>query len=158
MIERCVGFVISGNSVTVVDAAIPAEADRPVTIVADDSWRLQKGDRAKAYSVLYQRCADYIGENQISRVVIKASAMPQSGGKLTLLQSAEVRGVIGAASASVCDDVQFLAKGVISRTYGDRKVDEYLNDDGFWDQVTEGGKLRKTSREAAMLIVATRDA
>ena len=158
MSKRCVGFVISGDTVTVVDASVPSEADKPVTILADDSWRLQKGERSAAYSVLHQRCADYLSENQIGSVVIKASAMPQSGGKLTLLQSAEVRGVIGAASASVCDNVQFLAKGVISRTYGERKVDEYLNDDAFWDQVTEGGKLRKTSREAAMLIVATRDA
>ena len=156
MSKRCVGFVVSGDSVTMVDASIPAEVDEAVTIVADDTWKLQKGERAEAYRVLHQRCADYVSENHIEKVVIKASAMPQSGGKLTLLQSAEVRGVIGAASASVCNDVQFLAKGVISRTYGERKVDEYLNDDAFWDEVTEGGKLRKTSREAAMLLVATR--
>ena len=156
MSKRCVGFVVSGDSVTMVDASIPAEVDEAVTIVADDTWKLQKGERAEAYRVLLQRCADYVSENHIEKVVIKASAMPQSGGKLTLLQSAEVRGVIGAASASVCNDVQFLAKGVISRTYGERKVDEYLNDDAFWDEVTEGGKLRKTSREAAMLLVATR--
>lgn len=156
MSKRCVGFVVSGDSVTVVDASLPVEVDEPVTIIADDTWKLQKGERAEAYRVLHQRCADYVSENHIEKVVIKASAMPQSGGKLTLLQSAEVRGVIGAASASVCDDVQFLAKGVISRTYGERKVDEYLNDDAFWDKVTEGGKLRKTSREAAMLLVATR--
>lgn len=153
MSKRCVGFVVSGDSVTVVDASLPAEVDEPVTIVADDTWKLQKGERAEACRVLHQRCADYVSENHIEKVVIKASAMPQSGGKLTLLQSAEV---IGAASASVCDDVQFLAKGVISRTYGERNVDEYLNDDAFWDKVTEGGKLRKTSREAAMLLVATR--
>ena len=65
-------------------------------------------------------------------------------------------GVIIAAAASVCG-VRVISKGVISRTYGKRKVDEYLQDDAFWDEQTEGGKLRKMSREAAMLLVATRN-
>ena len=37
-------------------------------------------------------------------------------------------------------------------------LDEYLKDDDFWNQQTEGGVLRKTSREAAMLIIAQRNA
>lgn len=156
MAERCVGFVVSGDIVTVVDAKIPDDPSDPVTILADDTWRLQKGNEPAAFNVLHQRCADYIRENGVGRVVIKSSAMPQSGAKLSLLRSAEVRGVVAAAAASACDSVEFVAKGVVSRTYGDRKVDEYLSDDEFWAEQTEGGKLRKTSREAAMLIVATR--
>lgn len=156
MVERCVGFVVSGDAVTVVDASVSNSAAEAIALVADDTWKLQKGERAQAYSVLHQRCADYLRENNVDRVVIKASAMPQSGGKVALLYSAEVRGVIGAAAASACGNVTFVAKGVISRTYGERKVDEYIADDDFWDGVTVGGKLRKTSREAAMLIIATR--
>jgi hypothetical protein len=88
---------------------------------------------------------------------VKASALPTSGApKLSLLTSAEVRGVVIAATASVCD-VRVVSKAVISRTYGERKVDEYLQDDGFWDGQTQGGRLRKTSREAAMLLIAARD-
>jgi hypothetical protein len=46
---------------------------------------------------------------------------------------------------------------VISRTYGERKVDEYIRDAAFWNEHTAGGKLRKTSREAAMLVIAARN-
>jgi hypothetical protein len=157
MSERCVGFVIVGEAVTVVDATIPDNDDDPITVLADDTWRLQKGDRAPAYAVLHQQCADYLRENGVEKAVIKASALPTGAARLGLLTSAEVRGVIISASASVCE-VRVISKGLISRTYGDRKVDEYLQDDDFWDDHTEGGKLRKTSREAAMLLVATRNA
>ncbi len=157
MAERCVGFVIVGETVTMVDAAIPDNDDDPITVLADDTWRLQKGDRAPAYAVLHQQCADYLRENGVEKAVVKASALPTGAARLGLLTSAEVRGVIVAASASVCE-VQVISKAIISRTYGDRKVDEYLQDDAFWDDHTEGGKLRKTSCEAAMLLVATRNA
>lgn len=157
MIGRCVGFVVVGELVTVVDTEIPADASQPVTIVADDSWRLQEGDKGSAYAVLHQRCADYLRENAISMAIVKASALPTGSAKLGLLHSAEVRGVIIAAAASVCD-VKVISKAVISRTYGDRKVDEYLQDTAFWEEQTEGGKLRKTSREAAMLVIAMRNA
>jgi hypothetical protein len=70
--------------------------------------------------------------------------------------SAEVRGVIIAAAASVCE-VKVASKAVTSRTYGERKVDEYLVDDAFWHEQTQGGRLRKTSREAAMLVIAARN-
>ena len=72
------------------------------------------------------------------------------------MTSAEVRGVIIAAAASVCD-VKAISKAVISRTYGERKVDEYVQDDDFWGKQTQGGKLRKTSREVAMLVIAARN-
>ena len=72
------------------------------------------------------------------------------------MTSAEVRGVIIAAAASVCE-VKVLSKSLISRTYGERKVDEYLEDDAFWREQTQGGTLRKMSREAAMLVIAARN-
>lgn len=157
MSERWVGFVIVGEAVTVVDAAIPEDEDDPITVLADDTWRLQKGERAPAYAVLHQQCADYLRENGIGKAVVKASALPTGAARLGLLTSAEVRGVIVAAAASVCE-VHVISKALISRTYGERKVDEYLQDDDFWEEHTDGGKLRKTSREAAMLLVATRNA
>ena len=155
--ERCVGFVIVGEVLTVVDVETPDCLDEPLTIVADDTWKLQAGERAEAYTVLHQRCADYLRENGVGSVVVKASALPTNGPpKLSLLTSAELRGVVIAAAASVCP-VKVLSKAAISRTYGERKVDEYLQDDGFWGKQTQGGKLRKTSREAAMLLIAARN-
>ena len=156
MADRCVGLVVVGEVVTVVDAEVPDEGVDPITILADDTWKLQTGEKAAAYATLHQRCADYIRENKIDSAVVKASAVPTGTARLGLLISAEVRGVIIAAAASACT-VKVLSKAVISRTYGKRKVDDYVKDDAFWNEHTKGGKLRKTSREAAMLVVATRN-
>lgn len=117
---------------------------------------MQKGDRAAAYSVLHQQCADYVKENGINTVIVKASAVAGKGSAtLGFLTSAEVRGVVMAAAASQCP-VKALSKAVISKTYGERKVDEYVADDGFWAGHTTGGALRKLSRETAMLLIAAR--
>jgi hypothetical protein len=51
-----------------------------------------------------------------------------------------------------------LAKAQVSRNFGERKADEYLKDDGFWKKAVIGGKLRSGSREAALVILAARDA
>ncbi len=136
---------------------MPDLAADPITIVGDTMWKLQKGDRASAYAVLHQRCVDHVRENRIEGVVVKASAVPQGSARLALLTSAEVRGVVLAAAASVCGNTKEISAASISRNYGDRKMAEYLADDTFWDEVTVGMKLKKTSREAAMLLVATRN-
>jgi hypothetical protein len=154
MAVRWLGVNASTDAVTVVDAEIP-EDDGPIVIRSDDTWRLQKGDRAAAYSVLYQQCADYVRENKIDAVIIKASAVTGRGSAtLALLTSAEVR--VMAAAAAQCA-VKALSKAVISRTYGNRKVNEYVADDQFWASRTTGGVLRKLSREAAMLLIAVRN-
>jgi hypothetical protein len=64
--------------------------------------------------------------------------------------------VVMAAAAAQCA-VKALSKAVISRTYGNRKVNEYVADDQFWASRTTGGVLRKLSREAAMLLIAVRN-
>ncbi|RHW17664.1 hypothetical protein D1610_09490 [Sphingomonas gilva] len=157
MAERWLGLTASKEAVVVVDATIPDD-DGPILINADDTWRVQKGDRPAAYNVLHQQCADYVRENGIDSVVVKASAVAGKGSAtLGFLLSAEVRGVVLAAAASQCP-VKALSKAVISKTYGDRKVDEYVADDAFWAAQTTGGNLRKLSREAAMLLIAARNA
>ena len=156
MATRWLGLCSSKDVVVAVDAEIP-EDDQPIIIRSDDSWRIQNGDRAAAYNVLHQQCTDYIKENGINAVVVKASAVAGKGSAtLGFLLSAEVRGVVITASASQCR-VKTLSKAVISRTYGDRKVDEYVADDAFWADRTTGGTLRKLSREAAMLLIAARN-
>lgn len=157
MTSRWLGLSASKEVVVVVDAEIPVD-DGPIVIRSDDTWKVQKGDRSAAYNVLHQQCADYIRENRIGAVVVKASAVAGRGSAtLGLLLSAEVRGVVLAAAASQCP-VKALSKAVISRTYGDRKVDEYVGDDAFWADSTVGGSLRKLSRETAMLLIAARNA
>lgn len=156
MPERCVGFVVVGDTVTMVDCEVPDQVEKPLVVFSDQTWKLQQGDRASAYAVLHQRATDYLRENKIKSVIVKASALPTGASKLSILTSAEVRGVIISASATACIPVKILSKSVISRTYGERNVDDYVRDDAFWERQTEGGRLRKMSREAAMLLVAVR--
>ena len=157
MAARWLGLSASKDSVVAVDAEIPDD-DGPIIIKSDDTWKVQKGDRAAAYNFLHQQCADYIKENGIDAVVVKASAVAGKGSAtLGFLLSAEVRGIVIAAAASQCP-VKALSKAVISRTYGDRKVDEYVGDDAFWADKTTGGSLRKLSRETTMLLIAARNA
>jgi hypothetical protein len=59
------------------------------------------------------------------------------------------------AAASVASVVA-LAKARISRTFGSRKVDDYLKDETFWTDGVAGAALRTGSREAAMLLLASR--
>ncbi len=51
---------------------------------------------------------------------------------------------------------QMDTKAHISKTFGDRKVDEYLKDDDFWSKQISSGQLRIGSREAAMVLLAAR--
>ncbi|WP_207937141.1 hypothetical protein [Pseudomonas sp. 51_B] len=155
MASRCVGLVITASDVTVVDTTIPDDRDAPLILNRDETWKLAGGDRAKAYETLFHRCTGYIQQNGITQVVIKASALPQGGGGSGILDGAELRGVIMCAAASACA-TRILEKSWMSRTYK-RKVDEVLKDDAFWEQQLDGAKLRKGSRDAAMLVVAHRN-
>lgn len=157
MTKRWLGLTASKEGVIYVDVEVPDD-DGPIVVLADDTWKVQKGDRSAAYNVLHQQCADYIRENHIERTVVKASAVTGKGmAKLGMLEAAEVRGIVIAAAASVCA-VKQLKKGSVSKTYGDRNVDDYVADDSFWAKNTKGGKLRKMGRETAMLLIAERNA
>lgn len=152
--ERWAGFLVSGDTITVVEGEIPDDPKAPIEILSDATWKVQTGDRPQAYEVLYGRCVNFLHDGKIERAVIKASATAKGGG-LAMLHSAEVRGVMIAAAAAAAE-VTIVQKSLVSRTYGDRNVDAYLSDDAFWKAQTSGGNLRKSSREAAMYLVATR--
>jgi hypothetical protein len=154
MPDRWIGVVVSPDKVTAVDAEVPE--DGPLIIQADHSWPLQKGHRASGYKVLHQQLADYCREHEIKRAVIKGSAVnPRGGTTMAHLEAAELRGVAIAACATVAD-TQTIPKATISRTFGKRKVDDYVADNGFWENETIGTPLRIGSREAAMVLLAAR--
>jgi len=155
MTKNWVGFVIGGGEVILVHAEIPENDDDPIVVINDTTWRIQDGGHAEAYEVMHRRCSNYLSENKVDTVVIQASATSKSM-KLGHLASAELRGVIMASASSACKVIP-IAKGVISRTYGDKKFDEYVDDDQFWADNTTGGELRKTGRKAAMLLIAARN-
>jgi hypothetical protein len=154
MTKRWLGVVVSGDRVTLVDANVPDAG--AIEIVQDTQLRLQKGDKADAYHVMHQQVLDYAKENKIEKSVIKGSAVSlKGGGKLANLESAELRGVVICALREA-SPVIVETKARISRTFGDRKVDEYLKDDPFWAANVKGADLRGGSREAAMLLLAVR--
>lgn len=157
MPKRVLGLGATKDNVIYVDVEVPDDPDEPITVLADGNWKIQKGDRSDAYQVLHQQCLDYVTESGVEEVVVKASAVMARGSmRLGMLHTAEVRGIVIAASASCCPVTQ-LQKAVVSRTYGDRNVDDYIEDDGFWAEHTAGMPLRKMSREVAMLVVAARN-
>lgn len=150
--DRWLGIVVSSDKITMLDAEVPKAG--PLVIQADNSWRLQKGDRAVAYRVMHQSVADYAREHHIVRVLIKSSAVSRGGTTKAHLEAAELRGMVMAAAAEATRTT-CLAKANISKTFGKRKVDEYLADDDYWD-AEFFGKLRSGSREAAMIMLAAR--
>jgi len=153
MPERWIGIVVGSDKVTVVDAEVPKSG--PLVIQGDHSWPLQKGGRAAGYSVVHQQVTDYCQENQIARAVIKASALSLRGTKKAHLEAAELRGVVISAAATITE-TELLSKAVVSRTFGRRSADEYLEDDEFWRREVSGGRLRGGSREAALMLLAAR--
>lgn len=153
MTERWLGVHVSGEAVTIVCADL--DKDGPITIVADETWKLQGGDRSQAFRTMYTRLVDYASEQKIAKVVIKESAISLGGMKKAHLHAAELRGVAICALATACE-VKQVAKASISRNFGERSADEYLKDDGFWKENLAGARMRSGSREAAMLILASR--
>lgn len=153
MTERWLGLTVSSDKAVVVDAEIPDDEKAPITILNDFTLSLQKGNRAEAYATLHSELADYCREKSIDRAVVKASAISLQGRPaLSHLHSAELRGVVIASLQSVCP-TEAVAKGNMSRTFGDRKVDEYLADTAFWEENFEGS-MRAGSKEAAFCILA----
>jgi hypothetical protein len=152
MSERWLGLVVSSDKIIIVDAEVDGKS--PLVIQMDDTWSLQEGDRPKAYHVMHQRLADYAKQNNISHAAVKASAVSLRGTKKAHLEAAELRGVVLCALASATN-VTTDTKANISRNFGERKVDEYLKDKGFWKKEVKS-ELRVGSREAAMVILAAR--
>ena len=84
--------------------------------------------------------------------VVEAATSSSAGGIIVPLLLL----LVIAAAASQCP-VKLLQKGLVSRTYGKRNVDEYVADDAFWMKNTTGGNLRKLSRETTMLLISERN-
>lgn len=152
MSERWVGIAVSGDKVTVVDAIVPEEG--PLELQSDQTFRLQRGERAEGYHVVHRQVSEYLSQQKVDKVIVKASATSKAMGK-GHLEAAELRGVVMAAAASVTS-CGSLAMATISRHYGERKAAEYLSDDEFWQEKVTGCRLRGGSREAAMILIAAR--
>ena len=152
MAEQWLGIVVSGGQFNAVHLSINGTE---AVIKNQFTWKLQTGDEAEAYFAIYERVKDYVANNDIHNVVLKASAVGKNTPTLAHLKSAELRGVITAASVAGGARTDLVQKGTISRTFGARKVDEYIKDDSFWKgEYLED--LTKSRREAAILVLSQR--
>lgn len=152
--EQWLGIVVSGTSVACVHLDCGHD---PAKLINQFTWQLQDGDRVDSYHNICERLSNYVRNNDISNVAIKASAAGQAGTSLAHLHSAELRGVICVSARMGGACVRPVQKALISRTFGSRKADEHIADDIYWDGVITGD-VAKTRREAALLVLSQREA
>lgn len=150
MSESWLGVTVSGDEAILVEAKI--DGMKTFELQSDSTWQLQKGPRPAAYAIMHKRLTDYVRENKVQLVIFKESALSLAGMKKAHLLAAELRGVLIAA-ASESSKVEQISKANISKTFGERKVDEYVADKEFWATIP-GKKLRVASREAGILLLA----
>jgi hypothetical protein len=145
------GIVVSSSEADVVVLSVE---DENLSFLGKSVFKVQTGGRAEAYRVLQEYLTDYLQDQKVAGVYVQASAVNRKGTTLGHLHSAELRGVCYAAAASACATVTPVNKGVVSRKFGERKVDEYVADSDFWK---EHGleAVPKGMRPAAFLVVCS---
>ena len=150
MSDQKLGLVVTGEIVVgvILDFDIT-----PPSVQGQFTWSLQSGDRVEALAVMYDRVMNWVAEEHITSVVIKASA---AGRSMTVkhLESAELRGVVAVAAKNGGATVRLVQKAIVSRTFGERNADDYVADTSFWNTAVTGDVL-KTRREAAFLLLAS---
>lgn len=146
------GISVDSKSVTVVIGEISASA---VTVQADETHNLHKGERPAAYRMMRERLFQMFTTSKISKVVIKGSAAGQRAPSKALLEAAELRGVCMSAVPDGIE-VALVDKANVSRNFGSRKFDEYTKDDAYWNANFIGKEVRKGSRDAAFLLIVAR--
>jgi hypothetical protein len=151
MAQKLAGIKVSGDSLQVVVLSQDAAGD--FTLMDQSTLELQDGERAEAFHTLHGQLVDYLKHKNVEHTrIIGSAVMPGRSATLALLQSAELRGVAMAAAAAVTD-TKLATKSSISRTWGDRKFEEYIKDDEFWDDLTVPD-LKKGMREAALVVIS----
>jgi hypothetical protein len=146
-----VGIVVSSNKITMVEGR--KNDDGTVTLIKDEVFNLEQGDRHVAYVAMHKRVHDRL-QHGVSHVVLKASSAGKFTGSQAALLAAELRGVlISAVPNSVMLAQQHIKN--LSQA-GSRKVADYTKDDTWWDEHFSGA-VRKANREAAYLIIACED-
>jgi hypothetical protein len=152
MAERWAGITSSSTGLILVSIEYNEER---ATVIHDLTWQLQKGARSDAYRVLYETVLNYLRETGIRFVALKGTALNSRGMRAWNLEAAELRGAVMVAASQSGAEVTVATKAIISRKFGERNVDDYVADDGFWNEHL-GDQLRKGSRETALLILAAR--
>jgi hypothetical protein len=146
-----VGVIVGSSKITMVEGR--RDRDGTVTLIKDEVFNLEQGDRHVAYVAMHRRIYDRLSHN-VSHVVLKASSAGKFTGTQPALLAAELRGVvISAVPASVSVSQEHIKN--LSQT-GSRKVADYTKDDIWWNEHFAGA-VKKAHREAAYLIITVED-
>jgi hypothetical protein len=151
MPNKIIGVVVHSDYVDLV--LLQQNAADSFSLDDETALSLQTGERPAAYHILHGQFLDYVQQHQATCVCIKQSALSTGATKMVHLMAAELRGVVQAAAAASGVGVRLFNKSSVSRTFGDRKVDEYLKDHDYWDGIGLNS-LKKGMREAAFAAVA----
>jgi|HubBroStandDraft_6_1064221.scaffolds.fasta_scaffold297340_2 hypothetical protein len=150
MPDKLIGVTVSASEVHVV--LLTKNGTNDFTLDDQTTMNVQKGDRPEAYNTLHGQFSDYVRQHRVKSVCIKGSAVSLGGTTLAHLQAAELRGVVEAAAAAAGAEVRLMTKATASRNFGTRKVDEYLKDDTYWQDI-DLQDLKKKMREAAFAAI-----
>lgn len=150
--EKWLGISSSSDRLILVGTEFDQDA---LALFCDDTWNIRGGDHAEAYAAIHDRLLNYLIETHIQCVALKGSALSPVAMRAGNLAAIELRGAVLVAIGHSRARVYVTTKATMSRRFGKRKVDEYVSDDGFWENQF-GNTLRKGSRETAMLILNAR--
>ena len=149
MSKKFAGLAVASSEI---DVVILTRKDGYFELVSQSVIKKHTGGNPQAYNVVYQQLKGLLVDTGVEQVFVKASAVSMGGTSLAHLEACELRGVALAAAASVCT-TECVTKANISRNFGERKADEYLKDNSFWE--SQGlGALKKGAREAALIAVS----
>src|SRR5690348_5616304 len=133
MADKILGVVVGSDYVDV--AFLEKNGPDNFTLQDDTRLKLQTGERPAAYGVIHRQFLDYVQQREIQYVCIKETALNQRGMTKAHMNAAELRGVILAAASLSDAEVRLFNKSATSRSFGGRKVDEYIVDDSYWDNI-----------------------
>jgi hypothetical protein len=134
------------------DVVLLSVSGADAQLVAAVTFRLQIGDRPTAYNVMLGQFSDFLKNQNVHTACIKGSAVNRGGTTMAHLEAAELRGVVTAATTAAGCKVRIISAAIASRSFGERKLAQYLADDAFW--ANRGlSNLQKGKREAAFVVL-----
>lgn len=146
-------FIASPEAVLIVSASVPLEG--PLQVSGAETWTLVPGERPQAYAALRWRIQDYLSAHAISFVAYRGAESSKFGTGPQAYLASELRGVVLSALGEIGIRSKAFKKGVVSRTFGPQKVDDYLRDDDFWRSNCIGD-IPRSHREAAFYLCVAR--